>query len=108
MIEIKYYENQAKGRYAISAKGHAEYAPAGQDIVCAGVSILMQSLGNYLLDHCEDYHWHELEIKTEAGDMNVEVYDENVCDSKLKYLYHMTIEGLKDIAKQYPQCIKIL
>ena len=28
----------------LSVKGHANYAPAGQDIVCAGASILMQAL----------------------------------------------------------------
>lgn len=28
----------------IKIEGHAEYAPEGQDIVCAGVSALTQSL----------------------------------------------------------------
>ena len=28
----------------LSVQGHAGYAPAGQDIVCAGASILMQAL----------------------------------------------------------------
>ena len=28
----------------LTVKGHAGYAPAGQDIVCAGASILMQAL----------------------------------------------------------------
>lgn len=37
MIEIKRNEN------SISIKGHAGYAPHGQDIVCAAVSTLVQT-----------------------------------------------------------------
>ena len=36
----------------LEASGHAGYAPAGQDIVCAGASTLMQALvSHYLFDH---------------------------------------------------------
>ena len=33
--------------------GHAGYAPAGQDIVCAGASMLMETLV-YMLAGCEE------------------------------------------------------
>lgn len=32
--------------YSLAASGHAGYAPAGQDIVCAAVSVLAQTLAN--------------------------------------------------------------
>lgn len=42
MITIIYDE---KGKdMSLQASGHAGYAPKGQDIVCAAVSTLMQSL----------------------------------------------------------------
>lgn len=31
--------------------GHAEYAPKGNDVVCAGVSTLVQTLGEYAACH---------------------------------------------------------
>ena len=42
MINIIY--NEAGQDMVLRAEGHAEYAPKGQDIVCAAVSTLMQSL----------------------------------------------------------------
>ena len=57
MIKVNYTE--LDGPYGpamrLEAAGHAGYAPAGQDIVCAGVSTLMQALV-YLLAGEENAH----------------------------------------------------
>lgn len=44
MIKIEMMDTD-KG-YSLAANGHAGYAPAGQDIVCAAVSVLAQTLAN--------------------------------------------------------------
>lgn len=44
MIRIYIREDQKTGRFCVLASGHAGKAPAGQDIVCAGVSILLDTL----------------------------------------------------------------
>ena len=46
MIKVCYSElDGPKGlSLRLEAAGHAGYAPAGQDIVCAGASTLMQAL----------------------------------------------------------------
>lgn len=44
MIKIIYVADPEGGNLAMRAEGHAGYAPAGQDIVCAAVSCLMQTL----------------------------------------------------------------
>lgn len=41
MIDIKI--NMKSGDMEIKVKGHAGYAPHGQDIVCAGVSAILQT-----------------------------------------------------------------
>ena len=46
MIEVIYDRDVP----SISASGHAGYAPAGQDIVCAGVSALLETLAMYATD----------------------------------------------------------
>lgn len=106
MVDIEIYENEAKGRYAISVKGHAQYAEPGRDIVCAAVSGLLQSLGNYIEERADDYGWHILEIKYDSGDLNIEALDEST-DSNLWHLFKMIAEGLEDIAKMYPANVKI-
>ena len=47
MIQITY--NEMGDMMFLRAEGHAEFAPKGQDIVCAAVSALMQTLA-YSLD----------------------------------------------------------
>ena len=46
MIRIRVTERE--GGFTVSAFGHAGYAPHGQDIVCAGVSALLQAYLDYL------------------------------------------------------------
>lgn len=57
MIRVNYTElDSASGpTLRLEARGHAGYAPAGQDIVCAGASTLMQTLA-YLLAGEENAH----------------------------------------------------
>lgn len=40
MTKITIFQNQANEYLGFSCLGHAEYADAGEDIVCAGISVL--------------------------------------------------------------------
>ena len=46
MIKIIYKADPEGGKLTMRAEGHAGYAPAGQDIVCAAVSVLARTLAN--------------------------------------------------------------
>ena len=104
MVTITYYEH--KGRYAIKAYGHACYAEPGRDIVCAGVSVLLQSLGMYL-EATEGEGFRILENKQEPGDINVEVLIEDSNNDVIPNLFYMTISGLEAISNSYPAYVKI-
>ena len=41
MTKITIFRNQKQEYLAFSCVGHAEYADAGEDIVCAGISVLV-------------------------------------------------------------------
>lgn len=43
MIHATFWENEDRELYGFLVSGHAGYAPAGADIVCAGVSALVQT-----------------------------------------------------------------
>lgn len=49
MIQVKLVTNETEQSLELYAEGHAGYAQAGEDIVCAAVSILCFSLEAYLL-----------------------------------------------------------
>ena len=104
MIEITYYEN--KGRFAIKAIGHAGYAEIGKDIVCAGVSVLLHSLGMYL-EATEGEGFKILENKQDLGDINVEVILTDPDNDVIPNLFYMTISGLEATENSYPNNVKI-
>lgn len=102
MLEVTFFERGK--RYGISAKGHAEYGPKGQNIVCSAVSTLLQSFGNYL-QMLDDFNKVKvLEIKYEDGDINVEAID---TADVMKHLYRMTMCGIEDVQEAYPGLINL-
>ena len=105
MIDIKFYRNENNHRYAISALGHAGSGPHGQDIVCAAVSTLLQSLGNYIESNQIENNWHLLEQRYDEGNINVEAY---ACDESLHFVFDMVFESLEDLADMYPNFLKII
>jgi uncharacterized protein YsxB (DUF464 family) len=106
MINIKLFERNK--RYAITCNGHAEYAPLGQDIVCASVSTLMYTLANYITDKADEKGWKILNITFDEDNTEVviDVLDESDTNV-LESLFSMISDQLKDIADMYPLNVKI-
>lgn len=45
---IKARLEEREGRFSLSLQGHANYAPYGQDLICAAVSALLHGLCSYV------------------------------------------------------------
>lgn len=94
---------RASGKFReIEARGHAEFAPAGQDIVCSAFSMLIYALLDYLERN-----------KKSAAVYKDTVRDGNVClsfavyDEKAITAFDVAIGGMKILAEQYPGNISI-
>jgi hypothetical protein len=100
MIEIifKNEKNHIKG---FSVTGHANTAPHGHDIVCAGVSALTQTAILGLDVHLKK----KISYKAEAGDLFVDMKEtpDDLSDAILKTMRL----GLAEIEKLYPKVVKI-
>lgn len=86
MICIKYFPQEAR----LQVRGHAGYAPEGQDIVCAGISALFCTLA-----------MHSLTELREEADWRVIIAMEGAQEVMRPY-FEMIAQGMTDIAKQYP------
>lgn len=97
MIKIIYVTDPEGGKLTMRAEGHAGYAPAGQDIVCAAVSCLMQTLA---YSAAEDEHTSSCIYQGEEGPvMNVEAGDSVLMRDK----FELVADGLDLMAEQYPE-----
>lgn len=97
MIKIIYVADPEGGKLTMRAEGHAGYAPAGQDIVCAAVSCLMQTLAYSAV---EDERTSSCIYQGKEGPVvSVEAGDSVLMRDK----FELVADGLDLLAEQYPE-----
>lgn len=93
MIDINVSPN------SLIVKGHSEYADRGNDIVCAGVSALTQAAILGLR-----YYDVDMDVSMSHGEMTVQI---NKNEDIVKPIFTAMVVGLKEIAKQYPENVRL-
>ena len=97
MIKVIYEADPEGGKLTMRAEGHAGYAPAGQDIVCAAVSCLMQTLA---YSAAEDEHTSSCIYQGKDGPVvSVETGTSVLMQDK----FELVADGLTLLAEQYPE-----
>lgn len=94
MIEVTRKEN------GISIKGHAHYAEPGKDIVCAGVSTLVQNLIASIEIFTED----QIEYVMQPG--TVHIKHGNLSEAS-QLLVDSFFVGINLIANSYPDYVRV-
>ena len=104
MIKVNYTE--LDGPYGpamrLEAAGHAGYAPAGQDIVCAGVSTLMQALVSLLAGE-ENAHSDAFD---EPDGPRLTVTAARPCTAWVEGAFELAKAGFALLAERYPDNIR--
>lgn len=95
MIEVK------QKSCGISVKGHAHYAEPGKDIVCAGVSTLIQTMVASILAMTTD----EIQYDMQPG--SVEIKYRNLSEAA-QLLVDSFFVGINLIANSYPENVRIV
>ena len=96
MITIIYDEKEHD--MILQASGHAGFAPKGQDIVCAAVSCLMQTLA-YSVDG-------GTATRDPDGDNVLRVQAAQSFDTQAKF--ELVTDGLMLLAQQYPENVRFV
>lgn len=95
MIEIHRHDN------GITIIGHANFAPIGQDIVCAGVSTLVQTLIQSIEDMTED----TIEYSMQSGMVEIK---HGILSERAQVLLESFFIGAELIANTYPKNVRIV
>ena len=85
----------------ITIEGHAGYAPLGQDIVCAGVSTLAQTLIQSVKELTTD----AIEYSMNPGRVQIKFWS---LSSESRTLVSSFFIGVERIAEAYPNNVKII
>lgn len=95
MIEVKIRPDE------ITLFGHANYAVAGQDIVCAGATALVRTLIRSIEDLTRD----EIEYEVSPGWVDIQYGN---LSEKARTLVDSFFVGICMIADEYPDCVRIV
>lgn len=95
MIEVNIRKDEVK------VSGHANYAVSGSDIVCAGVTALIQTLIKSIEDLTED----KIEYEISPGRVDIKYRD---LSEKSQTLVDSFFIGVSMIADEFPDYVRIL
>ena len=84
--------------------GHADYAQAGSDIVCAAVSALTQGCVNAL----ETVAGVRPVVRVNEGFLAARLPQAGPDSHDAQVLLHGMLQGLRDIQTQYPQHVRLI
>lgn len=94
MIEIHRSES------GITMSGHANYAEAGKDIVCAGISALVQNL----IQSIEELTQDKIQYSMSPGWVDIKFRD---LSEQAQLLVSSFFVGVEMIASEYPDNVKL-
>lgn len=103
MIEVR-YDLKA---HSLEVRGHADYAPVGHDIVCAGASILAFTLVESLLG-MKDFQTCYPEYLLEKGDASIKFFPKEEFAQYPNIVFTSILKGFEILEKNYPNHIKII
>ena len=84
----------------ISIRGHANYAPIGQDIVCSAVSVLVQTL----IQSVEELTADKIEYSMQPGTVDIKFW---CLSDQSKVLIDAFFIGIQRTAEAFPENVSI-
>ncbi len=103
MTEISFYITEDDKYFGFETEGHAGYARAGKDIVCAAVSVLTQNFVNSVEELLKTDVSVELDSKSGYMDIRISDYDKD----DVQLLFKSLVLGLEEISKEYSKNVKL-
>ena len=106
MVSIKYVRRDAS--FLLQVSGHAGAAPRGKDLVCCGVSVLVQTLAQRVLDLYTEgllQEFPETILSPADSCVAAKALPETV--QLVGQTFAVILTGLRMLAEQYPQFITI-
>ena len=100
--------NDGKTGYEVKAKGHAGAGKYGQDIVCAAVSCLMQTLANEVEEAARAGLVALGAVAHGEGWMRVEVTPTHESYDMVEAWVELVQDGLDALAESYPENVELV
>lgn len=106
MVEVRFYVN--KDMLCMKVEGHAEAAPKGEDIVCAGVSALAGTLADYVYGmNNAGMMEREPQIQMNNGHAKIKAAPKPEAKGRLLLAFSVITTGMRAIKRNYPENVDL-
>lgn len=106
MVEVRFYVN--KGMLCLKVEGHADAAPKGEDIVCAGVSALAATLADYVYGmNNAGMMEKEPQIQMNSGIAKIKAKPKPEAKGRLLLAFSVITTGMSAMKRNYPENIDL-
>lgn len=99
MVEVVFHRDGRNRLSRIFARGHAQFADAGDDAVCAAVSAILQAARLGL----EEYAGVALEARQHKGEFSLRWPEHDRDDERVRAIAETAQLAVAQIARQYPE-----
>ncbi|HTX58635.1 MAG TPA: ribosomal-processing cysteine protease Prp [Verrucomicrobiae bacterium] len=103
MLEVTFYRDSRQRLSSVFADGHAEFAAAGEDVVCAAVSAILQAARLGLETHCGI----ATNAQQAAGTLRLELPEGERDRDDVRAVLATAELSIEQIARQYPQHVRV-
>ena len=103
MIEVRY----SPADYRLSIRGHAGYAEAGKDIVCAAASALTYTLAMNI-DALSHVYARRKTVRLSEGDSEISCVPVHGMRNVVRLIFEVVIMGYQALAEKYPENVTII
>ncbi|MBV8499749.1 MAG: ribosomal-processing cysteine protease Prp [Candidatus Eremiobacteraeota bacterium] len=103
MLDIIFYRDERDRLAGISARGHADFAAHGRDIVCAAVSAVLQAARLGLQEHAGV----ELEARQAAGELQLRWPPQRRDSESVRAIVATAELAVAAIARRFPAHVRV-
>jgi uncharacterized protein YsxB (DUF464 family) len=103
VLEVSFVRDDRGRLAAVRAFGHADYDQAGNDVVCAAVSAVLQAARLGLEQHAKV----RLEATQESGTLDMVWPPETRDDASVVAIVRTAELAVREIADQYPEHVRV-
>lgn len=91
----------------LTVKGHAGAAPKGEDLICAGVTTLVEAL-NVALEDLDKRGWLASgEARLEEGEAYFQAYGDQGAKEVVHGVFLNTVSGLRWLEANFPDYVRV-
>lgn len=101
MINVVIKKNKNNEPYYFEVSGHAGYANAGKDIVCAAISVLMITIANSIEENTVDEKIITVHEKDATITIDMPTIKDNKASAEILVLAKTLYQGIKEVDEEY-------